>query len=261
MMITSSLLLYRNNGSSHNQVALASGVYLELTTEQSTGTEVAEKDWGLITGVVELDLINVSTGIGGGFVYAKNVHGKRTPHTNQHPPITAQNSGAVSKDDFQYVPTESATKDDHWESSGNFVHSSQTIIDDCYNIGGRYYGNDAVLAHYWFIKGQVYVYDQYISAYTGSPNAYSETVDIPLTITSSSHSEMKLVDVQPNKYAYYSNATTATGALAKLEPGQKLVVNDVEYYLNDPISYWDWYILNETEQHLFVDKTYVMHSV
>lgn len=39
----------RNNGNSHNKVALASGVYLELTTEQSTGTDVYEKDWGYIT--------------------------------------------------------------------------------------------------------------------------------------------------------------------------------------------------------------------
>ena len=36
----------RNNGSSINKVALASGVYLELTTEKSTGNELNEKDWG-----------------------------------------------------------------------------------------------------------------------------------------------------------------------------------------------------------------------
>ena len=60
----------RNNGSSINKVALASGVYLELTTEKSTGNELKEKDWGYITGVIELDLINVQTGVGGGFVYA-----------------------------------------------------------------------------------------------------------------------------------------------------------------------------------------------
>ena len=67
----------RNNGNSHNKVALASGVYLEITTEKSTGTGLYEKDWGPITGVVELDLINVSPGIGGGFVYAQNIHGMR----------------------------------------------------------------------------------------------------------------------------------------------------------------------------------------
>ena len=36
-----------------------------------------------------------------------------------------------------------------------------------------------------------------------------------------------------------------------------MVVNDVEYYLNDPISYWDWYLLSKSEKGLFVDETYV----
>ena len=84
------------------------------------------------------------------------------------------------------------------------THSTQTIIDDCYNVSGKYKGSDAVPAHYWFIQGSVYVYDQYISAYTGAPNAYSETVDIPLTITAASHGTMKLLNVMPNKYAYWS---------------------------------------------------------
>ena len=62
----------RNKGQSYNQVALASGVFLELTTENSTKEK---KDYGYVTGVVELDLINVKKDmVGGGFVYAKNEH-------------------------------------------------------------------------------------------------------------------------------------------------------------------------------------------
>ena len=68
----------RNRAKSYNEVALASGVYLELTTEKSTGTSVNDKDWGYVTGVIGLDLINVQQGIGGGFVYAKNEHGDTT---------------------------------------------------------------------------------------------------------------------------------------------------------------------------------------
>jgi hypothetical protein len=142
-----------------------------------------------------------------------------------------------------------------WETSGNFIHSTQTIIDDCYNVSGKYIGTvkpgGAVPAHYWFIQGSVYVYDQFISAYTGAPNAYSETVDIPLTITAASHGTMKLLNVMPNKYAYYSTPGTKIGA------DQKIVINDVEYHLNDPISYWDWYLLTNSEKNLFVDETYV----
>ncbi|MBR2204448.1 MAG: T9SS type A sorting domain-containing protein [Prevotella sp.] len=236
----------RNNGTSHNKVALASGVYLELTTEKSTGNELYEKDWGYITGVVELDLINVQPGMGGGFVYAKNVHkvGSYTKHS--HNTLTKLNADAVTRRDFTFDGAEV-----EWETSGNFIHSTQTIIDDCYNVSGKYKGSDAVPAHYWFIKGSVYVYDQYISAYTGAPNAYSETVDIPLTITAASHGTMKLLNVMPNKYAYYSTPGT------KLEEGKKMVINDVEYQLNDPINYWDWYLLTPTERSLFVNETYV----
>ena len=236
----------RNNGTSKNKVALASGVYLELTTEKSTGDDLYQKDWGYITGVIELDLINVQPGMGGGFVYAKNVHKTGTYTQHIHNTLTALNANAVTRRDFTYTGA-----DVEWETSGNFIHSTQTIIDDCYNVSGKYKEGDAVPAHYWFIKGSVYVYDQYISAYTGAPNAYSETVDIPLTITAASHGTMKLLNVMPNKYAYWS----APGV--KLEEGKKMVINDVEYHLNDPINYWDWYLLTNSEKNLFVDETYV----
>ena len=239
----------RNNGISLNKVALASGVYLELFTEKVQGTDLGlyEKDWGYITGVIELDLINVQPGIGGGFVYAKNEHRVGTYDKKKHTTLTALNADAITRKDFSYEGGELV----EWETSGNFVHGTQIIIDDCYNVSGKYSGTDAVPAHYWFIKGQVYVYDQYISAYTGAPNAYSESVDIPLTITAASHGTMKLLNVMPNKYAYYSAPGT------KLVEGKKIVINDIEYHLNDPISYWDWYLLTKSEQALFVDQTYV----
>ena len=243
----------RNNGNSHNQVALASGVYLELTTEESTGNDLREKEWGYITGVVELDLINVQTGVGGGFVYAKNVHGNRLPSGKTRNTLTTLNNGAVSNRSFIYT-TDDATQN-AWQSSGNFVHSTQTIVDDCYDESAKYKGNDAVPAHYWFIKGSVYVYDQFISAYTGAPNAYSETVNIPLTISAASHGVMKLLNVKPNRYAYYS--TYNNDSQKKLAPDGKLVIKDVEYHLNDPISYWDWYLLPAAERNLFVEETYV----
>ena len=240
----------RNNGTSLNKVALASGVYLELTTEKSTGDDLYEKDWGYITGVVELDLINVQPGMGGGFVYAKNVHKKGSYTRHEHNTLTALNATAITRRDFTFNGAEV-----EWETSGNFIHSTQTIIDDCYNISGKYAGEvkpgGAVPAHYWFIKGSVYVYDQYISAYTGAPNAYSEAVDIPLTITAASHGTMKLLNVMPNKYAYYSTPGT------KLGDDKKIVINDVEYRLNDPINYWDWHLLTSSEKSLFVDETYV----
>ena len=254
----------RNNGASHNLLALASGVYLELTTEKSTGTDLYKKDWGLITGVIELDLINVQPGMGGGYVYAKNVHGKRFSTGKKLSTLTELNRGAVTNKVWDYLTADGDKVE--WQTSGNFVHSTQTIIDDCYNKGGKYLGevksdgSGAMPAHYWFIKGQVYVYDQYISAYTGSPNAYSETVEMPLTITSASHGKITLINVQPNRYAYYSNSGGATASRTKLGDSQKLRINSVDYQLNDPIDYWEWWKLSPSERELFVEETMVSVS-
>ena len=245
----------RNNGNSHNKVALASGVYLELTNENGTGPGLYEKKWGYITGVVELDLINVQPGMGGGYVYAKNEHGIRSSSNKTHTILTNYNTGAATKELFKYDETEATKKE--WETSGNFIHSTQTIIDDCYNIGDKYKSGylppDGVPAHYWYIKGAVYVYDQYISAYTGNPNAFSEAVNIPLTITAASHGKMTLMNVQPNYYAYYSNGNTKT----KIKDDQKIVIRDKEYGLNDVISYWDYSQLTATEKNMFERDTYV----
>jgi hypothetical protein len=248
----------RNNGNSHNKVALASGVYLELTKETGSGKGLYEKKWGLITGVVELDLINVQPGMGGGYVYAKNAHGIRQSSNKHQTILTALNKGAVTNKQFIYDETEGTKKE--WETSGNFVHSTQTIIDDCYNIGAKYLSGydkpDGVPAHYWFIKGAVYIYDQYISAYTGSPNAFSEEVSIPLTITSASHGKMTLLNVQPNYYAYYSINNKTTQKV--LGENDKIELRDKEYGRNDAISYWDYSQLTEAEKALFVDSTYVV---
>ena len=249
----------RNNGSSHNKVALASGVYLELTSEKSTGKGLNEKDWGLITGVVELDLINVQPGVGGGYVYAKNEHGIRQSSGKSQTILTDLNKNngtpAVTNRIYSYDETEATKK--AWETSGNFIHSTETIIDDCYNIGNKYHSEykypDGVPAHYWYIRGAVYVYDQYISSYTGSPNAFSEEVSIPLTITSASHGKLTLLNVQPNYYAYYTNSSKTT----PLGDGQKITIKEKEYGLNDVISYWDYSQLSTAEKNMFVEETYV----
>ena len=250
----------RNNGNSHNKVALASGVYLELTSEKGTGPGLYEKDWGYITGVVELDLINVQTGVGGGYVYAKNEHGTRGPSGKHQTLLTELNlnpTRAVTNKVFTYTNTATPNTQDEWETSGNFVHSTQTIIDDCYNIGGKYeVGKDPVPAHYWFIKGSVYVYDQYISAYTGSSNAYSEVVTIPLTITSASHGKMTLMNVMPNRYAYYSVNTDDVSAA--MDDDDVIELREKEYSRNEAINYWDYSLLTNTEKKLFVEETYVV---
>ena len=245
-------LRVRNNGSSINKVALAAGVYLEITKEGGTPEN---KIWGEATGVMELDLINVMPGLGGGYVYAKNVHGERSDvEGGIQVTLSPFNEGANSKKKYTYTTDDANAQD--LQTSGNFVHSTKPIFDDCYPESNSYTGVDAAPAHYWFIKGQIYLYNQYISAYTGAADAYEKTINIPLTITAGSHGKIKLQNVQPNKYAYYSSYTDASHNV-KLTANSSKVINDVTYHLNDTITYWEWSMLSETDQKLFVDETYV----
>lgn len=235
----------RNNATSINKVALASGVYLEIIREETEKAE--ETKWGLITGVVELDLIDVRQGFGGGYVYAKNEHRPKVWHPEYGKvTLSPYNLSARTYRRFVYTGTEVEI-----ETSGNFVHNTKQIIDDCYPNANSYAGADAAPAHYWYIKGSIYVYDQYISAYTGAANAYAETVNIPLTISASSHGKITLRDVQPNFYAYY-------GEDGPLGAEGKVIVNNKTYYAGDPIDYWTWNTLSVADQGRFVNNVYIV---
>ncbi len=242
----------RNNGTSHNKVALASGVYLELTSEKSTKDN---KVWGPITGVCQLDLINVMTGLGGGYVYAKNEHGTRQESGNNHTILSSYNMEnmegyghltAVTNKIYTYDSTLNP-----YETSGNFIHNVKQIIDDCYPTGG----NLEAPAHYWYIRGEIYVYDQVISAYTGSASAYQESINLPLTITPASNGVLKLSDVKENLYAYYD--VTTAGSQTKIGENGILIGTTV-YHLNDPITYWDYNLLSDEDKKHFVGETYTI---
>ena len=287
----------RNKGQSANQVALASGVFLELTTENSTAEH---KDYGYVTGVIELDLINVKRDeVGGGFVYAKNEHRVPMYYPNKSNVILSEYNtpksvnGVKLRDEARtykryrystdqegdWSEEEGATvvsgDDAHlyetmfWQTSGNFIHPSKRIVDDCYPINNAYKLNEEPYseAHYWYIKGDVYIYDQKVSAYTGSANAYSKEVHLPLTITAASHGRLQLLNVKPNLYAYYAPTDDTGTEKAKIgtfkdgnnEDVDKVWVNNNadSYELNDVITWWDWHQLSATERSYFVTQTYV----
>ena len=236
----------RNNGTSQNKVALASGVYLEITREEGEGT--GETQWGYVTGVIELDLINVLQGQGGGSVYAKNEHRTKTHHPEWSQVILSPyNENCRTYRKFSY-----SENYEEIETSGNFIHNLKQIVDDCYPTANSYQGEGAAPAHYWYIKGSIYVYDQYISAYTGSATAYSENVSIPLTVTAQSRGKMLLYDIKPNYYAYYEeDGTSRIGTT-----GETTMINNVTYSLNDPITYWDYMLLGSEDKARFVRETY-----
>lgn len=289
-----------NLGKSKNEVALASGVFLELTTENSTAEK---KDYGYITGVVELDLINVKNEEleGGGFVYAKNEHRvamfyadkKNVLLSEYNKGLTGANEAAKTYKRYRY----SATYDDgphkgesnqaEWadagtgwwieeleseglapymelemQTSGNFIHAKKHIVDDCYPTNNAYdhvkHADNLSPAHYWYIKGLVYVYDQVVSAYAGSASPYSKEVHLPLTITAASHGKLKLLNVKPNRYAYYYKADEKIGTGENEEDKIVWVNRQADgYKLNDVITWWDWQNLPDNEQALFVEETYV----
>ena len=252
----------RNNGISHNKVALASGVFLEIKREE--GEILGEDEWGYITGVVELDLINVMQGMGGGYVYARNEHGVKTWHgegTNDpYGKVTmlAENESARTYRRFTYTNKNDESNLQQIETSGNFVHNVKQIVDDCYPNGGIYKdGYTKSPAHYWFIRGQIYVYDQYISAFTGSANAYAEKVEMPLTISAASNGRMTLREVQPNYYAYYDKNGNKLGDTS-VNADDKIIVNNETYHLNDPVSYWAYRLMSDAEKARFVEETYVV---
>ena len=286
----------RNKGQSLNQVALASGVFLELTTENSTADK---KDYGYVTGVIELDLINVKKDqVGGGFVYAKNEHRVSRYYPSKQNVILSPynkqtNNEAITYKRYRYDKTDSdanwpgedmaitlghadGDNDEYdfgdvkeWQTSGNFIHSSKRIVDDCYPTNNAYIIGSANYseAHYWYVKGDVYIYDQKVSAYTGSANAYSKEVNLPLTITAASHGKLQLLNVKPNLYAYYAPKSESDPTLIKIgstpegndDPIDKVTVNNESdtYHLNDVVSWWDWYQMSPTDRRYFVPETYV----
>ena len=251
----------RNNGSSPNEVALASGVWLEILDESTETQPNKEKVYGPITGIVELTLINVAPGEGGGYVYAKNEHGIRNESHENQVTLAAANNEARSYKMYTY---DTPTIESKMQTSGNFVNSVKRIIDDCYPLSGAYYnregGEQAAPAHYWFIRGDYYVYDQYISAYTGSSQAYAENVSIPLTITAESQGRLQLAQVQPNLYAYWSNIDQISETYRSQVDREAILVGGTTYKLNDPIDYWTYSHLSDTEKSFFAEETWVCNN-
>ncbi len=250
----------RNIGHSENELAMASGVYLELLKEPSRNYVGDEKIWGPVTGVIGLKLIATSTGEGGGYVYAKNIHGTKTESDLKHLTISNTNQDAITQNSYTYAHS---TADQWMESSGNFViDSPSSIIDDCfpntnsftpeYGIEG---GDDTSPAHYWYIHGYFYVYNQEISAYTGSSQAYTQTVNIPLTITAQGNGKLWIEDIKTNLYADASKFPLKAGSTTERET--EVVCNGTTYRSNDPITYWDWSNLGTAEKAYFVETSYV----
>ena len=227
---------FKNLGTSKNLIALASGVALELKQEP---TEDAPNNWGIITGIIQLDLLNVTQGEGGGFVYARNEHGTASRYKINGVDYVRKflsdynnNGKAATHEEYEYNKNALLSM----QTSGNFVKSKkniygevQYIVDDCYpthnqpSSSGEEGG--ATKAHYWYIRGSKYAYNLYVSAFTGAAKLYQSSMGI---LFPTGTGTLQLIDVMPG---YYCNIG---------ENDQPIEVNDVEYRRGDPISWWDY---------------------
>lgn len=230
----------KNVGNSDNLIALASGVALELKQEP-IGTNPS--NWGVITGVIQLDLINVTQGEGGGFVYARNEHGRATRHRVEGESedyvrkfLSDYNRKGMAATHEEYRYDESnltdAVSGNSLQTSGNFVlgvKEDQYIVDDCYPVHDKRIGGDdhPEEAHYWYIRGSKYVYNQHISVYTGAAKKYQVSKGIELA-TGVQNGKLTLAHVYPG---YYCNIS---------EDAPPIYIDDVEFKRGDPLTWWDY---------------------
>ncbi len=205
----------RNEGTSENKVSLSNGVYLELLKENGANGKV----YGPITGVVELGLLNVATGQGGGYVYAEDIHTARSSEVVPVNYLSEFNNEAISNRAYSFGTENS--EDQGFQTSGNFVNVEKQIVDDCFSED----------AHYWYIKGTEYVHNQLISAYTGGSQAFLSQLNLPFE----TGGKVKLLSID-NCYYAKSDVT----------------INEVTYLKGEPIDSYSYAKLTQEQKANFV---------
>lgn len=249
--------MLKNAAMSDNVIALASGVALELKVEPENPSVTQDK-WGFITGVIQLQLINVTAGEGGGFVYARNEHGTPSRRMIDSTPyerlfLSDDNAHAATHEEYTYT-LGSGDDNRKIQTSGNFVQEPsdatnpaerQFIVDDCFPIHWSSSDPNSKLtnhddqAHYWYVRGTTYTYSQLISAYTGTAAQYSEELSMPLA-TSGSNVKIQLADVHEGLYCNVEGPVS---------------VGENDYYYNDPISWWEWNKASESDKAKFTTQS------
>ena len=164
----------RNVGTARNAVGINNGYCLRIQNNYYKEGEAAAGSvyYGPIVGVVEVKLLTLVEGEGGGYVYADNVHAEK---------------GIPSADD----------QNGHYflNVSGNFVFpgivrgtgtDAQYIVDDCFP---KHYGTNSnkldyqngngtnAEAHYWYVEGNKYFYHTTLTGYTFSTRNKFELID------------------------------------------------------------------------------------
>lgn len=132
-----------------NVVCVANGGYLEI---KKSATE-----YGPVTGLFTLQLVNANPGEGGGFVYA-DIMGRKVKGNDGKDSYVTGNFICVTKQ-----------KED---SSADYMYAY-------HNVGGQL-GSDGKYEYYvWYLKGNKYNYDVALTAYIGTKDTdFTKTVSL-----------------------------------------------------------------------------------
>lgn len=127
----------RNLGTARNMIGLNSGNALRIQNQNYVDGN-GQLYYGPVVGVCEVNLLTITEGEGGGYVYADNIHSDAGNFLN---------------------------------TSGNFVfpgkeygESKQYVVDDCFPTG--FAGAATADAHYWYVEGDKYFYNTTLTGYT-----------------------------------------------------------------------------------------------
>ncbi|MBR2034475.1 MAG: hypothetical protein IJ984_00330, partial [Prevotella sp.] len=81
--------------------------------------------------------------------------------------------------------------------------------------------------------------------------AYDRVTNTSLNVTAGSDGRVELKEIGRNRYAYFVGMSYNDKTLTASD---YIVAGSNVYYLNDPITYWDWSRLSEEEKRFFTDN-------
>ena len=167
----------RNVGTARNTVGINNGYCLRIQNQHYVNTPLLKgytTYYGPVIGVIEVKLLTLVEGEGGGYVYADNIHKDKHYEGDGH---NSHSDGDIADDKNGH---------DFLNISGNFVFpgilkggtgstDAQYIVDDCFpvhygtNENAVVPGNDTKAeAHYWFVEGNKYFFHTTLTGYTFS---------------------------------------------------------------------------------------------
>lgn len=127
----------RNLGTAKNMIGINNGYALKIQKETNDNSTVT---YGPVIGVTEVKLLTLVQGEGGGYVYAKNVHGTEGNFLNTSGNLVFQSTGTGQ--DIQYIV------DDCFPNPFN-----ETAQGDC---------------HYWYVEGDKFWFNGTLTGYTAN---------------------------------------------------------------------------------------------